>query len=276
MSKAAVIQMVSSYDVDSNLSVAKDLLKYAAAEKASLAVLPENFAVLSAKQMIDEGAREAEASGRIRSFLADIAAELNIWIVAGTVPSAARPDGTLINGKVRSACRVYTDSGEEKTRYDKIHLFDADIGDSHGAYRESDEIEHGDEAVIVETPLGLMGLAVCYDLRFPELFSIIRSKGATVISIPSAFTKITGQAHWEVLSRARAIETQSWVLAANQGGRHSAKKETSGDSMIVDPWGRVIKRIKSGEGVITAEIDENETDKIRRAMPLLQHKRKIF
>jgi nitrilase len=276
MSIAAVIQMVSTYDVDSNLSAAKDLLQYAAAEKSCLAVLPENFAVFSAKQMIKMGAEESEASGRIRSFIADIAAELNIWIVAGTVPCAARPDGTIINGKIRSACRVYDSSGNERARYDKIHLFDADIDDSHGAYRESDEIEHGDDAVTIETPLGVMGFAVCYDLRFPELFSIIRSKGATVISIPSAFTKITGQAHWEVLSRARAIETQSWVLAANQGGRHSAKKETSGDSMIVDPWGRVIKRIKSGEGVITAEIDENETEKIRRAMPIMQHKRKIF
>lgn len=276
MSIAAVIQMVSTYDIDSNLSSAKDLLKHAAEKNASLAVLPENFAVFSAKQMIDEGAGEAEASGRIRSFLAHIAAELNMWIVAGTVPCAARPDGTIINGKIRSACRVYDNSGNEKARYDKIHLFDADIGDTHGAYRESDEIEHGDNAVIVETPLGLMGLAVCYDLRFPELFSIIRSKGASVISIPSAFTKITGQAHWEVLVRARAIETQCWVLAANQGGRHSAKKETSGDSMIVDPWGRIASRIKSGEGVITAEINLDETEKIRRAMPLLQHKRKLL
>ncbi len=273
MSIAAVIQMVSGDDIERNLASAGDLLNEAAACRAEIAVLPENFAVFNTSQMIAEGAREAEDSGRIRSLLSSKAVELGIWIVAGTVPSSVRPDGSFISSRIRSACRVYNSSGTEISRYDKIHLFDAQVGDSHGIYRESDEIEHGEDITAADTPAGRMGLAVCYDLRFPELFSALRSKGAEVIAVPSAFTKITGDAHWEILVRARAIETQTWLLAPNQGGVHSAGKETSGNSMIVDPWGRVVKSIKSGEGVITAEIDLKQLNEIRSAMPVQMHKK---
>lgn len=275
MSYTSVIQMVSGKNVDENLAAAKDLLYEAAANKSCLAVLPENFALFNTKQLIEEGLREKESTGRIRSFLKKTASDLNMWIVGGTVPSAQRPDSTVIHNRVRSACRIYNNAGEEVSRYDKIHLFDADVEDLQGAYRESDEFEHGDRAVLVDTPAGRMGLAVCYDLRFPELFFILRKEGAEVISIPSAFTKKTGDAHWEVLVRARAIETQSWVLAANQGGGHSSINETSGNSMIVDPWGRVVKKLKTGEGVITADVDLHEVNFVRQSMPLIMHQRHI-
>lgn len=273
MSIAAVIQMVSGDDIEKNLASAGDLLNEAAGRKAEIAVLPENFAVFNTGQMIAEGACEAESSGRIRSFLSRRASELGMWIVGGTIPTAVRPDGTLVNNRIRSACILYNSRGIETARYDKIHLFDAAVGDSHGIYRESDEIEHGDDIAVVDTPAGRMGLAVCYDLRFPELFSALRSHGAEVIAIPSAFTKKTGDAHWEILVRARAIETQTWVLGSNQGGVHSAKKETSGNSMIVDPWGRVVNSIKRGEGVITAEIDLELLAHIRSDMPVAMHKK---
>lgn len=273
MGIAAVIQMVSCDDVDKNLVSAGDLLNEAAGLKAELAVLPENFAVFNMGDMAAEGAQEAEVSGRIRSFLSRKASELGIWIVAGTVPSAVRPDGSFISSRIRSACRVYNSDGIETARYDKIHLFDAQVGDAHGVYRESDEIENGEDIIVTDTPVGRLGLAVCYDLRFPELFSTLRLQGAELISLPSAFTKKTGDAHWEILVRARAIETQSWILAANQGGRHSLDKETSGNSMIVDPWGRVVKSIKKGEGVIAAEIDLKELNDIRTAMPVAKHKK---
>ena len=273
MSIAAVIQMVSGDDIEKNLASAGDLLNEAAGRKAEIAVLPENFAVFNTGQMISEGACEAESSGRIRSFLSRKAADLGIWIVGGTIPSSARPDGTFIKSRVRSVCRIYNSSGIEISRYDKIHLFDAQVGDSHGIYRESDEMEHGEDIIVIDTPAGRMGLAVCYDLRFPELFSALRNEGAEVIAIPSAFTKKTGDAHWEILIRARAIETQTWVLGSNQGGVHSAKKETSGNSMIVDPWGRVVNCIKRGEGVITAEIDLKELESVRSAMPVKMHNR---
>lgn len=275
MSYASVIQMVSGRNVDENIAAAKDLLYEAAANKSCLAVLPENFAVFSTKQLVEEGMLDIEGTGRIRNFLKKTASDLNMWIVAGTVPSSVRPDSTVIHGKVRSACRIYNNAGEEIIRYDKIHLFDADVADLQGVYRESDEIEHGDEIAVADTPVGRMGLAVCYDLRFPELFSLLRKKEAQIISIPSAFTKKTGDAHWEVLVRARAIETQTWILAANQGGVHSSSRETSGNSMIVDPWGRVIKNLKKGEGVITADIDLQELELVRRNMPLMKHKRHI-
>jgi nitrilase len=273
MSIAAVIQMVSGDDIEGNLASAGDLLNEAAGRNAEIAVLPENFAVFNTGQMISEGACEVESSGRIRSFLSRKAADLGIWIVGGTIPSAVRPDGTFIKSRVRSVCRIYNSSGIEISRYDKIHLFDAQVGDSHGIYRESDELEHGEDIIVADTPAGPMGLAVCYDLRFPELFSALRSRGAEVIAIPSAFTKKTGDAHWEILVRARAIETQTWLLAPNQGGVNSDKKETSGNSMIVDPWGRVVKSIKRGEGVITAEIDLKELGEIRSAMPVNEHKK---
>ncbi len=273
MKFAAVIQMVSKKNIDDNLESAHHWLNEASRQGADLAVLPENFAVFSVKQMTDAGIKESETNGRIRSFLSSAACDLGMWIVGGTVPCALRPDGTAVENRLRSVCRVYDSTGSETARYDKIHLFDADVSAGLKQYRESDTFEHGEKTVTADTPLGRLGLAVCYDLRFAELFLGLRRSGADIITLPSAFIRETGDAHWEPLIRARAIETQTWILAANQGGVHSRNQETSGDSMIVDPWGRVVNRIQRGEGIIISEIDSELTAQVRGKMPVHNHRR---
>ncbi len=192
--KVSVVQMISGMDVENNLKSAGHWLGESARQGARLVVLPENFAIFSVKQMLQGGIDEREAGGTIRSFLSESAKALGIWIVGGTVPSAARPDGSEIDGRVRTVCRLYDDEGREVARYDKIHLFDGDVNDSHGSYRESNEIERGEEVVVVETPFGNIGLAVCYDLRFGELFTAMVDRGAEIITLPAAFTKETGDA----------------------------------------------------------------------------------
>lgn len=271
--KAAVIQMISGMDIDENILNAGHWLDEAARQEAEIAVLPENFAVFSVKQMVQAGIDEKEAGGKIRSFLSDMSKKYGIWIVAGTIPSIIRPDGSEIDGKVRSVCRVYSSDGEEVSRYDKIHLFDADVNDEHSTYRESNEIEGGDEIIVADTPFGKIGLAVCYDVRFGELFIKLVEKGAEIITLPSAFTKETGDAHWEPLVRARSIETQAWFLAANQGGQHTKRRVTSGSSMIIDPWGKVKNRLYSGEGVIVSDIDLDYMRECRKSIPVSQHRK---
>ncbi len=270
--KVSVVQMISGMDVENNLKSAGHWLGESARQGARLVVLPENFAIFSVKQMLQGGIDEREAGGTIRSFLSESAKALGIWIVGGTVPSAARPDGSEIDGRVRTVCRLYDDEGREVARYDKIHLFDGDVNDSHGSYRESNEIERGEEVVVVETPFGNIGLAVCYDLRFGELFTAMVDRGAEIITLPAAFTKETGDAHWEVLVRARAIETQAWLLASNQGGKHTRRRVTCGSSMIVDPWGKVENRLYQGEGIVIGEIDLEYLRECRKNMPVSQHR----
>ncbi|WP_166264312.1 carbon-nitrogen hydrolase family protein [Marinobacter caseinilyticus] len=273
-SKVAAIQMVSGSDIQTNLDEAKRLLVESAEAGALVAVLPENFAVLNTRQMLEQGRRESVASGEIRAFIAEQASELGIWIVAGSMPLATRPDGHLIGDRVRAACLVYDDLGAEVARYDKVHLFDATVEDAQGQYRESDTFEPGSPVVTVETPVGVLGLAICYDLRFPELFRALRAKGAEWISLPSAFTYNTGDAHWHALLRARAIENQVWMVAPGQGGHHSARRQTYGHSMIVDPWGKiVVEREEEGAGIVTASLDRQLMEEVRTRMPVWTHRR---
>lgn len=271
--RVAAIQMVSTHDIAANLREAGRLLAEAAAAGAGMAVLPENFAVLATRQMIGCGRREADPDNLIRHFLAEQSAKLGIWIVGGSLPIASRPDGSTVKDRVRACCLVYNDRGEEVARYDKIHLFDAMVEDAHGQYRESDTFEPGEEVVVIDTPAGRLGLAICYDLRFPELFRKLREQGAEWVSLPSAFTWNTGDAHWHALLRARAIENQVWVVAAGQGGQNSERRHTYGHSMIVDPWGRVLSEIDEGPGVVTAELDPERLRDIRTRMPVWEHRR---
>lgn len=272
--KVAAIQMVSGPDIQDNLKATGKLLASASRGGAKVAVLPENFAVLSASQMLDQGRRESESEGVIRAFIAEQAARLGLWIVAGSMPLAARPDGHLIDDRVRAACLVFDDTGAEVARYDKIHLFDAVVEDAQGQYRESDTFEPGSSVVTVETPVGVLGLAICYDLRFPELFRALRAKGAEWITLPSAFTYHTGEAHWHALLRARAIENQLWMVAPGQGGQHSARRRTYGHSMVVDPWGRIVQeRQEEGPGVVLAELDSELLEEVRTRMPVWTHRR---
>ena len=270
----AALQMVSGHRLQDNLSAAEELLKQAADAGAKVAVLPENFAVLASDQMLPCGQQEAGNQNVIRAFLAQQSKALKLWIVGGSLPLALRPDGSVIADRVRSSCLVFNDQGEEVARYDKIHLFDAQIDDAHGQYRESDTFEAGDTVVTVETPAGRLGLAVCYDLRFPELFRALREKGVDWVCLPSAFTWQTGNAHWHALIRARAIENQVYVVAAGQGGHNSTRRRTYGHSLICDPWGTVLAEVsEEGPGLVTAALDKQWLDQLRQQMPVWSHRR---
>tara|TARA_R100001440_G_scaffold49197_1_gene69050 strand:- start:48846 stop:49679 length:834 start_codon:yes stop_codon:yes gene_type:complete len=271
--QVAVLQMVSGYDLDVNLEKARELLESARQKGAVVAVLPENFAVLNTSQMLIVGQGERTPEGRIRRFLAEEARRLKLWIVGGSIPIAARPNGDVLDHRVRAACLVYNESGEEVARYDKIHLFDAQVNDAQGNYRESDTFEPGEDVVTVDTPLGKLGLAICYDLRFPELFRALRARGAEWVTLPSAFTYQTGLAHWHPLIRARAIENQVWMVAAGQGGEHDAKRRTYGHSMIVDAWGAMVAEVSEGATVAVAELDQERTAHTRERMPVWSHRR---
>jgi len=268
--RVAVIQMVSGADWRANLEHAAALIADAAAAGAQLALLPENFAVFDAAQLLERGASETSVAGPIRRFVAAQARRHGLWLVAGSLPILSA-DGR----RVRAACLVVDASGTEVARYDKLHLFDVDVADAQAAYRESEKIEPGERLVLVDTPVGRLGLSICYDLRFPDLYQALAAAGAELIAVPAAFTQVTGAAHWEVLLRARAIETQCYLLAANQGGVHNARRETFGHSLVVDPWGRVLGCQARGEGVVCADLDRALLGELRGNMPLRQHRRPI-
>ena len=268
----AVIQMVSQDDVLANLAAARRLLEAAAAGGARLAVLPENFAAIGRRDLAALGRAEAEGQGPILPWLRQAARDLDLWIVAGTIPLP--PDGRP-EAKAHACSLLIDGHGERVARYDKLHLFDVDVADARGRYRESDDYAFGERLVLADTPLGRLGLTVCYDLRFPELYTRLREAGAELIAVPAAFTAVTGAAHWQVLTRARAIETQCYVLAAGQGGSHPGGRETFGHSAIIDPWGRVLAEQAQGEGLLLAERDAAEQEAIRRRMPLARHRRFI-
>ena len=266
----AVIQMVSQPDVARNLADARRLLEQAAQAGARLAVLPENFAVLGLRDVARLGRAEALGEGPILPWLKQAARDLKLWIVAGTLPLP--PQGQP-EAKVRACSLLLDDHGQTVARYDKLHLFDVDVADTRGRYRESDDYAHGQQLVLADTPVGKLGLTVCYDLRFPELYSALREAGAELITAPSAFTAVTGAAHWDVLIRARAIETQCYLLAAAQGGVHPGPRETFGHAAIVDPWGRIVAQQEQGEAVLLAERDSIEQASIRARMPVSRHRR---
>ncbi|AMQ88071.1 MULTISPECIES: carbon-nitrogen hydrolase family protein [Marinobacter] len=273
MTQVAAIQMVSSHNLAGNLAEAEALLRDAAAQGAKVAVLPENFAVLATAQMRECGRQESGGESVIRRFLSEQAERLGLWIVGGSMPLATRPDGSDVPDRVRASCIVYNDQGEEVARYDKIHLFDAMVEDSHGQYRESDTFEPGDQVVTVDTPAGRLGMAVCYDLRFPELFRALREQGAEWVCLPSAFTWQTGDAHWHPLIKARAIENQVWVVAPGQGGQNSERRKTYGHSLICDPWGRVVTELDEGPGLVVADLDMEKLNQVRARMPVWEHRR---
>jgi nitrilase len=224
--------------------------------------------------MLPCGQQEAGNQSVIRAFLAQQANTLKLWIVGGSLPLALRPDGSVIADRVRASCLVFNDLGDEVARYDKIHLFDAQVDDAHGQYCESDTFEAGNQVVTVETPAGRLGLAVCYDLRFPELFRALRDKGADWVCLPSAFTWKTGNAHWHALIRARAIENQLYVVAAGQGGHNNSQRRTYGHSLICDPWGSVLAEVnEDGPGLAVAALDKHRLDQLRQQMPVWSHRR---
>jgi predicted amidohydrolase len=266
----AVIQMVSQAEVRANLAQARRLLERAAQGGARLAVLPENFAAMGRRDLAAIGRAEAMGEGPILPWLKQTARDLSLWIVAGTLPLPPDDDR---DGKPRACSLLIDEQGERAARYDKLHLFDVDVADNRGRYRESDDFAHGEQVVVVDTPVGRLGLTVCYDLRFPELYGALREAGAELISVPAAFTAVTGAAHWQVLTRARAIETQCYLLAAGQGGEHPGPRWTFGHSAIIDPWGGVLVEQDQGEAALLASRDGAEQAAIRQRMPVQQHRR---
>ncbi|MCP4043525.1 MAG: carbon-nitrogen hydrolase family protein [Gammaproteobacteria bacterium] len=265
----AAIQMASGPKVLSNLSEAERLIGEAAHAGAKLVVLPENFALMGARESEKVVIREKPGKGPVQEFLSTQADKHNIWLVGGTIPLACKnPD------KVTAACLLFNNSGEQVARYDKIHLFDVTVGrEKEEHYTESKTIKPGKQATVAETPFGQLGLAVCYDLRFPEQFRCMLGQGMELVAVPSAFTAITGKAHWELLVRARAVENLCYVIASNQGGFHLGGHETYGDSMVVDPWGAICDRLPRGPGVIIAELDRNCLNNIRQSFPATKHRR---
>ena len=267
--KIAAIQMTSGPDVGANLEQARVLLEDAAARGARLAALPENFSFMGLKDADKRAVAEADGSGPAQDFLADSARRLKLWVVGGTVPLRVGADR---DGRVAAASLVYDPDGRRAARYDKIHLFDVDIPGRIEAYRESRHVAPGAAAAVVDTPAGRLGLSVCYDVRFPELYRHLSAAGAQLLVVPSAFTAPTGRAHWETLLRARAIENLCYVLAPAQSGFHPGGRETYGDSMIVDYWGRILQRVPRGRGCAVAEVDLSRQAGVRESFPALAHR----
>ena len=263
----AAIQMTSGPDVAANLAAAGALLERAAREGARVAVLPENFSFMGRADADKRAIGERDGDGPVQQFLGERARALGLWIVGGTTPISQQP-----GERVAAACLVYNDQGERIARYDKIHLFDVAIPGRSEKYRESANTAPGARQVLVPTPAGLLGLSVCYDVRFPELYRPMAAAGAHWFTVPSAFTLPTGRAHWETLLRARAIENLSYVVAPAQWGRHASGRETYGDSLIIDHWGTILSRLPTGEGVIVSRLDLAAQEVARRDFPALSHR----
>ena len=261
--KVAAIQMASGPNITGNLNEARRLIAKAAEQGARLVVLPEFFAIMGMNDQDKIKVREQPGQGPIQSFLSETARQHGIWLVGGSIPLAAGvPD------KVLNSCLVYDEQGKQVARYDKIHLFNLELGNER--YDEAKTIEPGKQVVVVDSPFGRIGLAVCYDLRFPELFRAM--KDVDIIVLPSAFTETTGKMHWEVLVRARAVENLAYVIAAAQGGYHVNGRETHGNSMIVGPWGSVLDRLARGSGIVLAEVNSSYQASLRASLPALTHR----
>jgi deaminated glutathione amidase len=270
----AAVQMVSEKSLANNLNKAADLLTEARLRGAQCAVLPENFALFGQAGSALQGLRESRGEGEILSFLAEQARANELWVVGGTIPLGCNQLGIWAQEhKSFASCCVFAPTGDLVSRYDKIHLFDAGVQDAVGSYQESAQFDPGSEPGVFDGPGGRWGLAVCYDLRFPEYFRLLSKADCHLLAVPSAFVYATGQVHWEVLLRARAIENQSFVVAANQGGHHGCNRRTWGHSMIINPWGDVLAVLPEGEGVVTARLDLSELTALRSRMPVLSHRK---
>ena len=262
--RIAAVQMISGPDVDANLAEADRLIGEAAARGARLVALPEYFPLMSPDESAKIRIRERDGEGPLQAFLKDAARRHKVWLVGGSIPLAAdAPD------KVRNSTLVFDDTGRRVARYDKVHLFGFESGRER--YDEAATIEAGNEVVCFEGPCGEVGLSICYDLRFPELF---RAMGdVSLIVLPAAFTHTTGRAHWQVLLRARAIENQCYVLASAQGGTHPHGRRTWGESIIIDPWGEVLASLPEGPGVVVADVDPARIAGVRASLPALRHRK---
>ncbi len=263
VARIAAVQMASGPNIEGNLNEARRLVEIAVDRGARLVALPEYFAIMGMRERDKVALREEQGKGPIQEFLSATAKKHKIWLVGGSVPLVSSTEA-----KVRNSCLVFDDRGRLAARYDKIHLFGFEMGEEQ--YSEERTIEPGRDVVTVDSPVGRLGLSICYDLRFPELYRAM--KEVDIILVPSAFTETTGKAHWETLIRARAIENLAYVLAPAQGGYHLNGRETHGDSMIVDPWGVVLDRLPRGSGVVIGGVNLAHLKRLRQSLPALTHR----
>lgn len=266
--KVAAVQMVSTPDIAENCAVARDLVSQAAQQGAQLVLLPEYWAILGLHEKDKLAIAEQVGQGTLQSFMSGLASEFGVWLIGGTIPLATAEAGQA-SEQVWNTTLVFDPQGRQAARYDKIHLFSFHRGEE--SFEEARTIRHGSDVVTVDTPFGKTGLSVCYDLRFPELY---RAMGdCALIVVPAAFTYTTGQAHWEVLLRARAIENQCYVLASAQGGLHVNGRRTWGHTMLIDPWGQIQSVLPVGAGVVIGEIDAAKRHHVRDILPAIRHRR---
>ena len=270
MTLLSVTQMNSQDDIENNFIVVESLIQKSKAAGSNLVVFPENFICFAAGKQQETAARFEEIQQRLEK----LAHQYQIWIIAGTLPCPFRPDGSIIpDGRVRTVSLCISPERTE-ARYDKIHLFDVQVGDAVGGYQESKFFEPGSELTIAKTPFGHIGLMVCYDLRFPELSLKLRAQGANILTAPAAFTYTTGEMHWQLLLQARAMDTQCYVLGAAQQGWHGENRQTWGHSAASNARGKILDLIETeGTQIITIPFDINEQEQIRKSMPLLAHRR---
>ncbi len=264
MALVAVVQMISKAHVQANLDALAIFFVQARERDVKLIVLPENFALMGMNETDKLAVAEDYGRGKIQQVVSQLAKHYGLWVIAGTMPLRG------INKRVKASSLVFDDQGVCVARYDKIHLFDVRVSE-HEAHQESLTVERGDRIIVVDTPVGRVGLSVCYDLRFPELYRQLALKGADIFVVPSAFTAVTGSAHWEILLRARAIENLCYVVAPNQGGHHENGRHTYGHSMIIEPWGKVLDERILGAGIVVADIDLQRLQQLRRQFPCNEH-----
>lgn len=261
------IQLNAGADWPENQARLERLLHQLPPGRPLLVQLPENAVVFGNREAARRWA-EPLGQGPVQETFARWARELGVWLVVGAMPT--RIEGS---DKLHSTCLVYDDQGRRQAHYHKVHLFDVQVADGHGRYQESATYQAGSELCVIDSPFGRLGLSICYDLRFPELYRALRERGAEILMVPAAFTRVTGQAHWLPLLQARAIENQCYVLAAAQAGDHGAGRQTWGHSVILDPWGEVKACLPTGEGLVAAPLEPERLAGIRRRMPVAQHAR---
>lgn len=265
MERVGIIQMTSGPQVADNLAFIAKHANRLATQGARWIVTPENAVVFGNRNDYHQHA-EPMGNGPIQRELAQIARKNGVWLLVGSMP-IARAHG------VTTTSILFNPQGEPAAHYDKLHMFDVDVADSHQRYRESETFTPGDALTVVSTPMGALGMSICYDVRFPHLYSQLRRLGAQILVVPAAFTAVTGRAHWEILLRARAIETQCWVVAVGQGGHHVCGRETWGHSMVISPWGDIVASLEQPAATLIADIDLHQVEQVRLTMPIMAHTR---
>lgn len=277
--KLGLVQMVSVKSLEQNLAAAERQIRACAEQGAELVVLPEMFAIFGGGDQLAAGQVEANSDGLLRSFLAEMAARYGVYLVGGSIPCTAAneysnaPALSAEQARVYAACFVYDSTGQEIARYDKVHLFDANVNDAQGQYRESDTFAPGLKPQCFDSPWGKIGLAICYDLRFPEYFRRLAEQGCELVLVPAAFTYATGRAHWDLLLKARAVENQCFVAGAAQGGEHSKRRSTWGHSCAINPWGESLASLDRGEGALLIELQRQQLIEVCAALPALANRR---